>query len=71
MFTVRSPARAEGPVTKRKDVVRLLETEGFVSKGGTNHEVFEHPDGRRTVVPRHREVQEPTFRLIKKQAKLT
>lgn len=57
-------------MTKRKDVVALLEAAGFTSKGGTNHEKFEHADGRWTVVPRHREVAECTFRQIKKQAGL-
>ena len=57
-------------MTKRKDVVSLLEENGFVSHGGTNHEKFVHPDGRTTVVPRHREIKELTFRLIKKQAGL-
>ena len=48
----------------------LLEAAGFTSKGGTNHEKFEHADGRWTVVPRHREVAEYTFRQIRKQAGL-
>lgn len=57
-------------MTKRRDVVRLLEAHGFVSEGGTKHETFVHPDGRMTRVPRHREVDEGLFRLIKKQAGL-
>lgn len=58
-------------MTKRRDVVRLLESNGFVSKGGTNHERFQHPDGRSTVVPRHREIKETMFKVIKKQAGLS
>ncbi len=57
-------------MTKRKDVVKLLKSNGFISRGGTNHEMFAHPDGRTTIVPRHREIKELTFRLIKKQAGL-
>ena len=58
-------------MTKRRDVVRLLEMNGFRSRGGTNHEKFVHPDGRRTVVPRHRDVDDDLFKAIKKQAGLS
>jgi mRNA interferase HicA len=57
-------------MTKRKDVVGLLEGKGFINKGGTNHDKFEHQDGRWTAVPRHREIPEATVRKIKKQAGL-
>lgn len=57
-------------MTKRKDVVRLLRSNGFESRGGTNHEKFVHPDGRTTFVPYHREVKEILFRAIRKQAGL-
>ena len=57
-------------MVKRRQVVRLLERNGFVNKGGANHDRFEHPDGRWTTVERHREIEEPMFKLIKKQAGL-
>lgn len=57
-------------MTKRRDVVKLLEANGFVSKGGTNHEKFENPDGRYTIVARHREIDDQMFKIIKKQAGL-
>lgn len=57
-------------MTKRRDVVRLLEENGFSSRGGTNHEKFVHLDGRRTVVPRHSNVDDDLFKAIKRQAGL-
>lgn len=56
-------------MAKRKDLVRELLAGGFVSKGGTNHEVFTKP-GFRTAVPRHREVKERLADEIRKQAGL-
>lgn len=58
-------------MVKRRQVVRFLERNGFVNKGGTNHDRFEHPDGRWTIVERHREIEKPMFKLIKKQAGLS
>ena len=55
---------------KRRDLVRELERAGFVSQGGTNHEKFAHPDGRATVVPRHREISEVMANVIRRQAGL-
>lgn len=57
-------------MTKRRDVVRFLESNGFESRGGTNHEKFVHRDGRVAIVPRHREVKDRMFEIIKKQAGL-
>jgi mRNA interferase HicA len=57
-------------MTKRRDVVRFLERNGFINKGGTRHDRYVHPDGRWTEVPRHSEVTERTFREIKKQVGL-
>lgn len=57
-------------MTKRRDVVRLLEENGFVSKGGTKHEMFVRSDGRMTRVARHREIPDEMFRIIKRQAGL-
>lgn len=57
-------------MTKRRDIIKALKKAGFKSKGGTNHETWVHPDGRRTVVGRHTEIPTPTARLIVKQAKI-
>ncbi len=35
-------------------IIRRLEREGWVKVGGSKHDVFKHPDGRKIVVPRHR-----------------
>jgi len=56
-------------MTKRRDIVKLLEENGFENKGGTSHDEFVKP-GYRTVVPRHKEIRESTFKKIKKQAGL-
>ncbi|WP_354003619.1 type II toxin-antitoxin system HicA family toxin [Thermophilibacter provencensis] len=55
-------------MVKRREVVKLLEIHGFESAGGTNHEKYIHKDGRSTIVPRHREIKELTFRLIMQQS---
>ena len=57
-------------MTKKREVDRLLEDKGFINTGGTNHDKFFHPDGRKTVVPRHKEIPEHIVRKIKKQAGL-
>ena len=56
-------------MTKRRDVVKLLEKNGFRNIGGKGHDRFVKK-GYRTVVPRHSEVSDPEFRKIKKQAGL-
>lgn len=55
-------------MTKRRDLVKELIDAGFESHGGTNHEKFNHKDGRKTVVPRHREIPDQMARIIRKQA---
>lgn len=56
-------------MTKRRDVVRFLERNGFWSKGGTKHEKF--TNGEVTVlVKRHREIEDEVFERIKKDAGL-
>ena len=55
-------------MTKRRDVVRLLEAYGFHSEGGTKHERFRHADGREVWVPRLRETLEFTFKSILRDA---
>ena len=57
-------------MTKRKDLVRLLEENGFVNRGGAKHDRFEHRDGRWAPVPRHREIPRFTADKIKEQAVL-
>lgn len=52
-------------MTKRRDVVKLLEDNGFISQGGSKHELFVHPDGRMTRVARHREIADEMFKIIK------
>lgn len=56
-------------MTKRRKLVKELLDAGFVSKGGTNHEVFVKP-GFRTEVPRHREIKDRMADIIRKQAGL-
>lgn len=56
-------------MTKRRDLVRLLEVHGFRSIGGTKHEKF--TNGERTVlVKRHREIPDEIAERIKRQAGL-
>ena len=57
-------------MTKRRVVTTLLETNGFVNKGGARHDKYVHPDGRWTSVPRHRDIDEMLVKEIKKQAGL-
>jgi len=57
-------------MVKRRDVVRLLESNGFINRGGKRHDKFKHPDGRWTEVERHKEVDDMLFERIKKQAGL-
>ena len=57
-------------MVKRREVVRYFEKRGFVNKGGTNHDLFEHPDGRKTTIKRHREIDHVMFEVMKKQAGL-
>ena len=56
-------------MTKRRDVVRLLEENGFKKAHGTNHEKFVK-GGHTVAIPRHKEIKENTFKEIKKQAGL-
>lgn len=58
-------------MTKRRDLVRLLEDAGFRSDRGTRHEKFEHDDGRSVYVPRHGEIPYSTARGILKEAGLS
>ena len=55
-------------MVKRRDVVRILEANGFYPSEGTKHERFRHEGGRWVVVPRHREILDVTFRHILREA---
>jgi predicted RNA binding protein YcfA (HicA-like mRNA interferase family) len=49
----------------RRDVVRLLHFLGFRCAGSSGpHDVFRHPDGRLTSVPRHATIPAGTCRTI-------
>lgn len=53
-----------------KELIKLLESLGFIhqrSKG--SHQLFKHPDGRRTIVPYHsKDLKTGTLLAILKQA---
>lgn len=54
---------------QRRELVGILERAGFVSKGGTKHEVFF--DGhRRVLVKRHREIEDQVAKKILRDAGL-
>ena len=57
-------------MVKRREVVRFFRRNGFKNEGGTNHDKFRHPDGRRTVIERHSEISNQQFEVMKKQAGL-
>ena len=52
-------------MVKRREVVRFFQHNGFKNEGGTNHDKFRHPDGRR-----HSEISNQQFEVMKKQAGL-
>jgi predicted RNA binding protein YcfA (HicA-like mRNA interferase family) len=59
------------PVLSGKELVRALSKIGFVpvrQKG--SHVFIRHPDGRRTVVPLHKEINKSTLMDILSQSKL-
>ena len=55
--------------TNTRKVVVRLEREGWINKGGGNHDIFKHPTkSGRIVVPRHRELSPGVARSISKIA---
>lgn len=57
------------PETNRLKITRRLESEGWVSDGGKEHEVFRHTDHRFVLsIPRHRELSIGVARSIGKAA---
>jgi len=53
----------------RRDLIRHLRNNGCkLVLEGSNHSIWENPaNGRRSAVPRHREVPDPTARAICRQ----
>lgn len=68
LFMINS--RERPVLVKRRDVLRFFEANGFVIKGGTNHDKLVHPDGRRTYLGRHAEIDNKLFEKMKKEAGL-
>jgi predicted RNA binding protein YcfA (HicA-like mRNA interferase family) len=51
-----------------RELKAKLEQAGFIQKGGTKHDKFVHPDGRITVVHRHKgDIPLGTLKNIEKQ----
>lgn len=61
------------PQVHPRDISKVLLKNGFnVRPGKGSHQVFVHPDGRRTVLPVHnRPVSTGTLRAILRQSGLT
>lgn len=57
-------------MVKRRTAIKYFEAHGFRNEGGANHDHYVHPDGRRTVIGRHREIDNNRFEDMKKQAGL-
>lgn len=54
---------------QRRELVRILEADGWVSRGGTNHEHF-WKNGRMIMVKRHREIADQIAKRILREAGL-
>jgi len=53
------------------ELTKRLENAGFVNKGGRNHVKLAHPDGRVTVVHRHKgDIPLGTLKAIERQTKI-
>lgn len=60
------------PILSGKEIVKALNKIGFVPVRQRGSHVFmRHPDGRRTVVPIHKEVNKSTLMDILSQTKLS
>ncbi|MCL2178644.1 MAG: type II toxin-antitoxin system HicA family toxin [Proteobacteria bacterium] len=54
-----------------QELISRLEKAGFINKGGRNHDKLSHPDGRVTVVHRHRgDIPLGTLKAIERQTKI-
>ena len=54
---------------QRRELVRILEEAGFISRGGTNHGKFVKGD-ELVLVKRHREIEDQIAKRILRQAGL-
>jgi predicted RNA binding protein YcfA (HicA-like mRNA interferase family) len=60
------------PVLSGKEIIKALNKIGFIPVRQRGSHVFlRHPDGRRTVVPIHKEVNKSTLMDILSQTKLS
>ena len=51
-----------------RELIKRLEEAGFVNMGGNNHDKLVHPDGRRTVIHRHKgDIPLGTLKAISRQ----
>lgn len=56
---------------KRRDLVRILEKNGFQQlRDNGDHTIYKAPNKRKVQVPRHREINENTAKQILKDAGL-
>lgn len=59
------------PVVSGKQAIAVLEHHGFeVTRQRGSHVRMRHPDGRRTTVPLHKELDRGTFKAIIRDAGL-
>ena len=49
---------------QRRELIRILEEAGFISKGSTNHEKFVKGD-KLVLVKRHREIEQIAKRILR------
>lgn len=51
-----------------KELIQKLEKAGFVNQGGARHDKLVHPDGRVTVIYRHKgDIPQGTLKAISRQ----
>ena len=57
---------------KTAELVKILQDHGFTVKHGAKHDLWTHPDGRRTTLPRHsQDIPTGTLKAILKQVQIT
>ncbi|MBF0564562.1 MAG: type II toxin-antitoxin system HicA family toxin [Nitrospirae bacterium] len=54
---------------KRRDLIRMLVKSGcYLKRSGSKHDIYEnHRNGKSATIPRHSEIKESLYALIKKQ----
>lgn len=57
-------------MAKSREVVKFFTAYGFIDKGSTSYDRYEHTNGRRTVIGRDPEILNQLFENMKKQAGL-